>query len=183
MFEMLLKCIGVVSKLRPVKVAVLKDLGRAPVDGDFINLSRGQEVDLPRWLGEVLLRLNYVELRQQVLSIDDVSKYLMSEKGLSKSSLTKLREDFYYQIKELLSKSRSSLISVDSAIGVIRLESNIRDLIRLRVNKIVSIALLGAKVDKFEDNLTSEELLLFRLLNELINSWVNNLIKGVGEHH
>ncbi len=178
MFELLLRCIEVASKLRPVKVAVLRDLGRAPVDGDFINLSRGQEADLPRWLSGALLRLNYVELRQHALGIDDVSKYLMSEKGLSKSSLTKLREDFYYQVRELLSRSRSSLVSVDSAIGVIRLESNVRDLIRLRVNKIVSTALLGAKIDKFEDSLTYEELLLFRLLNELINSWVNSLIKG-----
>ncbi|MEM2376201.1 MAG: hypothetical protein QXZ10_01110, partial [Sulfolobales archaeon] len=61
----------------------------------------------------------------------------------------------------------------------IRLESNLRDLIRLRMNKIVSIATLNARLEKLEENLTIEELLLFKLLNDLLSSWLNQLAPEV----
>lgn len=178
MFELVLRGTNVASKLRPVKVAVLKDLGRVPVDGEITNIAKGQETELPRWLGEVLSKLNYVELRHQQLSIDDVSRHLVGERRLSKSSLTKLRDDFYSQARELLAMAKSSLTDVDSAIGIVRLESNLRDLIRLRVSKIVGTALIGAKVEKFEDNLTLEEAVLFKLLSEMISLWANGILRG-----
>jgi DNA replication factor GINS len=173
MFSSMLSVVNVINDLRGVKVAVLKDLGRLLIDNDVMNVSRGQEIELPKWLATVLARLNIVELKYSPLTIDDVSKYLITEKSLSKSAISKLRNDFYIESRELLSRVKSSSLDADSAITAIRLESNLRDLIRLRLSKILSVATLGIKVEKFEDNLTLEELLLLKLLNELISTWLN----------
>jgi len=169
----MLSVVNVINDLRGVKVAVLKDLGRLLIDNEVMNVSRGQEIELPKWLATVLARLNIVELKYSPLTIDDVSKYLITEKSLSKSAISKLRNDFYIESRELLSRVKSSSLDADSAITAIRLESNLRDLIRLRLSKILSVATLGIKVEKFEDNLTLEELLLLKLLNELISTWLN----------
>lgn len=178
MLELMLRSVNAIDKLRLVKVAVLRDLGKVPLDGEVVSMAKGQETELPKWLGLVLSRFGYVELRHQQLNVDDVNKYLMSEKGLSKSTLTKLREDFYIQVRELLTRARSNIADVDSIIGIVRLESNLRDLIRLRLNKIVGTALIGAKVEKFEENLTLEEVILFKLLNEVLNQWLNMVLRG-----
>ena len=83
---------------------------------------------------------------------------------------------FYHEAKELLNKVKSdSIPNIDAAISAVRLESNLRDLIRLRLNKIISMASLGIKVEKFEDNLTIEELVLFNLLTRIISEWLNQL--------
>jgi len=176
MFDMMLRCASIVSELKHVKAVVLKDLGKVPLDGEVTTITRGQEVELPKWLANFLATLGYVELREQHLTIDEVSRDLMSEKGLGKSSLVKLRDDFYSEAKELLSRVKSgSLSNIDAAINAVRLESNLRDLMRLRLNKIVSIASLGVKVEKFEDNLTIEELVLFNFLTRIISEWLNQL--------
>jgi len=169
----MLSVVNVINDLRGVKVAVLKDLGRLLIDNEVMNVSRGQEIELPKWLATVLAKLNIVELKYSPLTIDDVSKYLITERSLSKSAISKLRNDFYIESRELLSRVKSSSLDADSAITAIRLESNLRDLIRLRLSKILSVATLGIKVEKFEDNLTLEELLLLKLLNELISTWLN----------
>ncbi len=173
MFSSMLSVVNVINDLRGVKVAVLKDLGRLLIDNEVMNVSRGQEIELPKWLATVLAKLNIVELKYSPLTIDDVSKYLITERSLSKSAISKLRNDFYIESRELLSRVKSSSLDADSAITAIRLESNLRDLIRLRLSKILSVATLGIKVEKFEDNLTLEELLLLKLLNELISTWLN----------
>lgn len=178
MLELMLRSVNVVDKLRHVKVAVLRDLGKVPLDGEIVNMVKGQETELPKWLCLVLSKFGYVELRHQQLGVDDVSKYLMSEKGLSKSTLTKLREDFYIQVRELLTRAKSNIADVDSVMSIVRLESNLRDLTRLRLNKIVGTALIGAKVEKFEENLTLEEIVLFKLLNEMLNQWLNIVLRG-----
>ncbi|MCC6022616.1 MAG: hypothetical protein LM560_05835 [Desulfurococcaceae archaeon] len=173
MFSLMLSMVNVINDLRNVKVAVLKDLGRLIIDNEVMNVSRGQEVELPKWLATVLAKLNIVEFKYGPLTIDDVSKYLVTEKSLSKSAISKLRDDFYIESRELLSRVKSSSLDADSAIIAIRLESNLRDLIKLRLNKILNIATLSVKVEKFEDNLTLEEQLLLKLLNELISTWLN----------
>ncbi len=175
MFDLLLRIVDVIHYLKSVKAVVLKDLGRIPVDGDVVTVSRGQEVELPRWLAKALSDLGVVEFRHTPTTPDDVSKYLISEKSMGKSSMTKLREDFYHEIRELLSTVKASSVDADTAMAAIRLESNLRDLIRLRINKIVSVTTLSAKLERFEENLTIEELLLYRLLNDLLSSWLNQL--------
>ncbi|MEM0361572.1 MAG: hypothetical protein QXH57_04405 [Sulfolobales archaeon] len=175
MFDLLLKTVNAVYDLRNVKAVVLKDLGKVPIDGDVVTVSKGQEVELPRWLARTLSELGVVEFREPPITSDDIGKYLISEKSMGKTSLTKLREDFYHEVKELLSRIKTSSIDADSAIAAIRLESNIRDLIRLRINKIVNVTVLHARLERFEENLTLEELLLHRLLNDLLTSWLNQL--------
>ncbi|MEM4520053.1 MAG: hypothetical protein QXD94_06420 [Sulfolobales archaeon] len=179
MFDLLLATINTVYSLKNVKVVVLKDLGKLPINGEVTTVSRGQEIDLPRWLANALSELGATEIKYHPTTPDDVGKYLISEKSMGKSSLAKLREDFYRDVKDLLSRVKSSSIDADSAIAAIRLESNLRDLIRLRMNKIVSIATLNARLEKLEENLTIEELLLFKLLNDLLSSWLNQLAPEV----
>lgn len=176
MFSLLLSIVDVLYDLMSVRTVVLKDLGKVPVDGDVVSISRGQEVELPRWLARALSELGVIEFRYSLLTPDDVSKYLISEKGMSRSSLTRLKEGFYHEARELIGRVKASSVDADSAIAAIRLESNLRDLIRLRVNKITNATVLGTKVEGFEENLTIEELLLYRLLNSLLSSWLNRLL-------
>lgn len=179
MFDLLLTTTKVIYDLKSVKVAVLKDLGKLPINSDVSAVSRGQEVELPRWLAKKLSELGVVEVRLRPTTPDEVGKYLISEKSVGKSSINKLRDDFYYEVKELLSRVKSSSVDADSAIAAIRLESNLRDFIRLRMNKIISLTVLNTTRERIEGNLTIEELVLFKMLNDLLSSWLNQLAPKV----
>ncbi len=165
--------------LTPVRVAVLKTIGKVRVEGRWESFEKGDEASLPLWLAEGLRMSGYVEPREQELTDSDVGKYLMVEKGLKSNEFTALRERFYLEARELLKRLREGGTSKsEDVLRAIKLEGNLSDLLRIRVRKIVQIAFLGGKVEEFADRLLPEEVALFSLIREALIEWDKEVLRG-----
>ena len=167
--------------LRPVRVAVLKDLGRIPTNEGWERLSRGEERELPYWIASALQGRGFVEIREQRLSDVDIGKHLVVEKSMSRGELSKLKENFYFEARELMWKLKEhGGLGTEKLLQVMRLEADFKDIITLRLNKIVNIVLLGAKLEDYDDSLLVEEKILFQHLGDLLSSWVKGVVEGGG---
>ncbi|MCD6324549.1 MAG: DNA replication complex GINS family protein [Desulfurococcales archaeon] len=167
--------------LTPVRVAVLKSLGKVKVEGRWEAFEKGDEASLPLWLSEELRKLGYVDPREQELTDSDVGKYLMVEKGLKSNEFASLRERFYLEARELLKELREGAPKrSEDVLRAIKLEGNLSDLQRIRTRKIVQIAFLGGKVEEFADKLLPEERALFTLIREMLSEWSAEVL-GSGE--
>jgi len=164
--------VNVYHELSSVRVAVLKDLGRVRVEGGWETFNRGDEASIPLWAFRELRRHGYVDIREQPLADSDIGKYLMNEKSLKGNKFTPLRERFYLEVKELLRALKESPTRTsEEALRKIRVESNLSDLIRIRLRKIVQIAFLGANLEDYMGLLLPEERVLLLLLKEIIAEW------------
>ncbi len=165
--------------LDEVKVAVLRDLGHVRSEDGWELISRGEEASLPLWLALTLESKGYIELRDQRISDVDISKYLLIEKSLKGSEFLKLKNTFYVETSELLSKLRKLASKEDMRevlLRLVRVEADLKDLIRMRLRKIVQIALLGKEPEDYFQSLLLEERVLLRKLSETIKQWMKVVI-------
>jgi len=179
MLKIMLDVVRAYQDLSPVKVAVLRDLGRVRIEGGWETFVKGDEANLPYWLAKELLRAGYVDLREQKITDTEVGKYLMIEKGLKSSEFTSLKERFYMEIKEILKNFKElSTKSSENVLRRMRFESNVSDLVRIRLRKLVQIAFLKEEVSEFLDKVLPEERLLLLTLNEFIGEWLQEVLKS-----
>jgi len=165
--------------LSTVRVAVLKDLDSVRTEAGWESFIRGDEAGIPLWQAAALSRRGYVELREQPLTDGDVAKYLMIERGLKGGEFHRLRERFYFEVRDLLRRARENAkSSPEGMLKVIKLESNVTDLVRVRLRKIVQIAFLGGKPEDFIDSLLMEERALFMVMKDLIDSWEGEVTRS-----
>ncbi len=173
---------SIYDDLEEVRVAILKDLGRVKLPHGWERLERGAEIRLPAWLAESLEAVGAVEVRESRLSEIDVTKYLLEERDLPRGSLVKLRTRFYAEVKRLMKSVKEAQMSardVSSIPKLVKLEADIRDLIKLRLNKIAHIALLGGKLEDIENSALLREIYLLLSLRKLVNEWMEG--SGNGE--
>ncbi len=161
-------------ELSPVKVAVFRDLGKLSVGESTELLSKGVEATIPFWLAELLSRDGSVEIKENTLETRDVAMALISEKGGGERDFTKLKPRFYPEARRLLSKVReASLKEPEAAVSLIKLESNLDDLIQYRLRKLTKIAVLSREeeADEYMDKVLIEEAVFLKTLKALISEW------------
>ena len=165
------------QELSPTRVAILKDLGRVRVEGGWETFAKGDEASLPLWLVKELIKAGYADLREQKLSDAEVGKYLMVEKSLKSGEFSPLKERFYMEVKELLKEFKESPIKTsEDALRKMRLESNVSDLVRIRLRKLVQIAFLKGEVSEFMDKILPEEKVLLNALSDVISEWLREVL-------
>ncbi len=159
--------------LNDVRTAVLRDLGSIRIGNDWINVRRGEEVSIPLWLADILESRGSVEIKEQKLSDVDISKYLLIERGLKSSEFQKLKPSFYFEIKTLLKrmKERGSEHIETYIMRLARTEADVKDLIRIRMRKLVQIALLSKKPEEYMPLVLIEERILLNELIKDIRGW------------
>lgn len=178
MFDSLLGLVMCLHKVSPVKVAVLKDLGKFTWSEGSEILSRGSEASLPYWLAKVLSEGGYVDIREPTTTYQDVAKALVTEKGLKESEFSQLRSRFFVEVKDLFkSLKKESVSNPDTAITLVKLESNSDDLIQLRLRKLLRLVLLsGDNIDEYLDKVLPEERVLLTIVHTLVNIWRKKVI-------
>ena len=102
-FSELLELIELSYKLERVRVMVVKDYGSLEIDGVVYELRRGTEIELPRWIAEVLEEAGIVEVLETGLGLEDIARIHFSTHSVkSMRELERLPENFYIQAKEYL---------------------------------------------------------------------------------
>ncbi|MCD6084218.1 MAG: DNA replication complex GINS family protein [Desulfurococcales archaeon] len=169
--------------LSPVRVAVLRDLGRVRTEGGWEVFSRGEEAFLPLWLAKELERKGFVEIRETPLTEVDMAKYLIVERSHPRGKFQSLKERFYLEARELYRKLKAKIeekrMSAKDLLASIKVEADLQDIVNIRVSKIIQVALLGGKLEDFEEQLLLEEKVLFNCAKNLVDSWVREVLGDV----
>ncbi|MEO3992997.1 MAG: hypothetical protein QN229_01635 [Desulfurococcaceae archaeon TW002] len=161
-------------ELSPVKVAVFRDLGKLTVGSSTELLSRGVEASIPFWLAELLSKDGSVEIKENMLEPREVAMALISERGSDEKDFAKLKSRFYLEIRKLIRKTReASTKEPEAAVSLLKLESNLDDLIQYRLRKITKIAVLSTEgeIDEYLDKVLIEEGTLLKILKSIISGW------------
>jgi len=158
-----------------VRVLALRDLGRLPIDREWIEVRRGDEVSLPLWLALELSRRGFVELREGGLRDTELHRYQLLERGSKGGKLAEVREDVYLAAGLALGKlyregSGESLVKAD------RMKSVLANLLEMRLGKLVNAVISVG--DKQPSEITSvlEEMLLFKLLRRALEVWKSSVV-------
>jgi hypothetical protein len=160
-----------------MRVAILRSLDRVKTAEGWESVTRGQEATFPFWLAARLQEKGLVEIRENLVTPEDLSKSLMVEKGLSRGVLSKLRESFYYEARDVLNKVKEEGDREPSKLlTIMRIEADFYDLARLRLMKLISMASLGGSPEKVTENMLVEERVLFNALKRHIEGWFNEVV-------
>ena len=169
--------------LSPVRVAVLRDLGKVRTESGWEVFNRGEEAFLPLWLAKELEKRGYVEIREGHLSEVDLAKYLIVERSLPRGKFQNLKDRFYLEARNLYRRLKSEIkekqLSAKDLLAAIKVEADLKDIISIRMNKIIQVALLGGKLEDFEEQLLLEEKILFNYAKDLFNVWFKEVLGDV----
>ncbi len=168
--------------LSEVKTAVLRDLGKLKVGDEWISVRRGEEISLPMWLALILETRGSVEFREQRVSDVDISRFLLIEKGLKSSEFQKLKPTFYLDVKTLLNRlKRLDKERIETyLLRYARAEADVKDLIRIRLRKIVQIALLSKNPEEYMPSILLEERVLLTELIKDLRGWLKEVSGNAG---
>lgn len=187
MAEVYVDAVRAARKLAPVSAAVLKSLGRVPFAE--VELSRGAEVELPRWAAEVLEERGFVEIRREVKDPGDVGRVKFSEEDLQRRggfALARVGYDFYLEAEDLVRRLETrigagGIRSAEAASDLERLVKSLGRVVEMRVQKILFAALLQReKSQDVERNMSSEERVFYRLVSGDLEDFVKKIRVGGG---
>ncbi len=145
----------------------------------FIELSRGAEYALPRWVSEILVNEKYARYREEGFDVEKLSSIAYNEESaVKKLQLMKIPRYFYMMIKkdieDLLKKLESS-----GNIALLEEYKQREDLYytigRIRVRKILNFLLLPSIPQEIADKMSEEEKLLYIVLKDSLSSWMKSL--------
>jgi len=174
-FSELLELIELSYKLKPVRVMVVKDYGSLEIDGATYELRRGTEVEIPRWIAEVLEEAGVVEVLETGLGLEDIARIHFSTHSVkSVRELERLPENFYMQAKEYL---RELDARIRRELNPILLEEKQKaelylvEIIGRRLSMIVQVLRSFASLVEVYERFSEEEKLLADVLRGLIEEW------------
>lgn len=165
---------------KQVKVTITKPLDDLVIAGrDLASIPKGQDVTLPLWAAEALIKANMAIARESSkLSYEDFQKILWKEQR--ETQLQKLPEDFYFLAKELLNslheRAKKETRSLDNVRELAQFETLLRDIVSVRLSKIVKISLRGNDVPAITNLMPSEEGWLHHRLTALLRSWERGIL-------
>ncbi|MCC6061345.1 MAG: DNA replication complex GINS family protein [Desulfurococcaceae archaeon] len=163
----------------PVRVMVLKDIGKTGFTD--IDLVRGVEIDLPRWVAETLENKEYVKIIRNVKSSDDVNRIRFQEERRSEGSkyeLHKIPPNLYYEIRRLIREYEKKIDSKDPRVfqEIEKLKKSFEKILSLRYKKILYYIQVSENIDEeLEKRMTLEEKIFYRLFLRNIHKWINSI--------
>jgi len=181
--ELYIEAIRASRRLAPVPVAILRSMGRTPFAD--VELIRGAEVELPRWLAEVLEARGAVEVRREVRGSSDVSRVRFSEEDYVKRgglAVARVPYDFYIEADRVLRELEDRVRRGGSPEDLRELETlrkALEKVASIRVQKILLASVLHSeRSSELEKSLSAEERVLYRVIDEDVKHWLRTALGG-----
>ena len=138
----------------------------------------GQEVEVPYWSARELVQLGYAKFRDEdVLTYNALSKIHWRETIPASRQLPALQTNFYCLLRRHLTylqqQSKADQVKLRE---LERTESLVRDIVNCRIRKIVSLAASPTPTEEILQGLSSEERILYKVLNQTIADWKSKLL-------
>lgn len=167
-----------------VRVIVLKDHEDIMLPGTTIQLKRGTEITIPRWISKILEEKGVVEVKDTPMNINELGRYSFLEMHARTTSATlqKLPIDFYQKLRDYLEKLKENIAHKPSPELVDeyrKARSYTYDILRIRLGRILALVQAGAESGEIREEinkLTPEELILYKTIRKLLEEWQKETI-------
>ncbi|MEM2123062.1 MAG: hypothetical protein QXE79_05460 [Candidatus Bathyarchaeia archaeon] len=164
---------------RHVRLKLLDDIPRLSVAGLTIEGLKGQEMEVPLWIAEEFERSGKGEILSEEFGLRDLAKAHWREVLPSSRHLSRLEEDFYFNLRRFLNRlKRESEGNLENMKALEKAYSMARDIVNCRMRKLASIAASEAAKEEVAKNLTLEERLLYESLKVKISGWSIRILEG-----
>ena len=174
--ESLLEDMDYDNKLRTVKVLANQDLNRIEMGSYILEAtSRGSTIEVPRWLAEILASERLVTFQDSDVELE-LYKALSLGKIQGSLQLSSLRNDFYPQMRALGAIYRRDKEREDRE----KFAVAARDLITIRVRKLLSLAALSVPPLDIEGQIPKEERVLYERVRDLVRLWRDSALGDMG---
>jgi hypothetical protein len=156
----------------PVKVEVLSDLDDGILNKYGLkNVKKGDTIEVPLWVAETLEDLGLGKSVEEGFELE-LFRILNREKLQGQYKLSPIKSDFYLKLRRYLIKLGKN--ASNEAFNKIHIYA--QDLITLRLNKIISLAISASNIDQISSSMTPEELVLYREVRELVTLWKRTML-------
>lgn len=171
-----------------VKVAVIGQNVRAFLEDDFVELIRGAEFVLPRWLAEELDNRKLVSLQDDGVDEKNISTIAFAESSIAGkrgiSELYELKGYFYslvrYQIRKIFNKyAESPSIEAVNMISksLKKMIDDANSIQKSRLRKIINLLNAPTIEPKLTAKMSEEEKLLFESIHTFLKSYSGGVFK------
>jgi hypothetical protein len=167
-------------KNKQVKVTITNPTEDLVIAGkDLSSIGKGKDVQLPLWAAETLIKASIAATQEDLkLSYKDFENILWKEQ--LETPLQRLPEDFYVLAKELMGsyqeKANRETRDLDSVRKLSQFETLLRDIVCIRMSKIVKVALRGGDSSGSTSPMTDQEAWLYQRLTKLLKTWESGII-------
>jgi hypothetical protein len=156
-----------------VQVKILKDINGL-LEREFnFTLKKGQEKNVSLWIATELVRQGYAKLKENFIELSELHNILKKEGEAH--ALQPIDEDFYLKVREQLKFLKQIIESPTAQQSYEKIEALIRDILSMRLFKILKIASQTRNTRDFTDYMTKEERILFQELSSLCIQWKDRL--------
>ena len=161
------------------RINFLKDYPETRISDRVLGPYRmGQEVELPLWIAQHLVEMGYAKFRDdEQLTLNTLSTTHYKETLPASKQVPRLSRSFYFQVRRLIRNLRiQELKDRAKARDLDKAQALARDIVAIRVKKIVSLAASGEQATELTSNLTVEEQALYEKVREAVDSWKKDIL-------
>ncbi len=141
-------------------------------------VEKGREIDVPRWVADVLTSTNMAQLKDPALSVPDLQKALWRETG--EPVLQSLTPNYYFQVRtaiDYLARQNKKAPNNVRLAAQTKMETLLRDLITNRLLKLMKLSLREERIRETKKKMTEEERWLFDRLVNLLRNWQKQVME------
>jgi len=167
----------------PVKIIVNRACPEIELAGLKVGpFQEGKEYEVRFWIARELENAGIARLREEeLLNLVKLNKIHWKERVQSAQQISSLFEDFYPRLRRYLADlKREAVKKPEKMRDYDKARSLSRDIINLRLKKIVSLASAPAQTNQVLNNLTREERVIYKSLYKTISEWRTEILKTKG---
>jgi hypothetical protein len=162
-----------------VRIVVTREIPETSRSAKLSTAKVGQEIEVPYWTAKELVQLGFARFREEdTLDYNSLSRIHWRETIPASRQLPSLQPSFYCLLRRHLSElhqlSRQDQVKLRE---LERTESLVRDIVNVRIRKIVSLAASPTPSEELLQGLTHEERVLYSILNRTIQEWKAKLLE------
>ncbi|MET1128077.1 MAG: hypothetical protein ABWW70_02020 [Thermoproteota archaeon] len=163
-----------------VRVIVLRNLPPVTIDGTTYDLRKGVELEMPRWLAEILQAEGVVEKSGLEISLEDAARVHFSAMNMrSPSDLEPLPRHFYVSLKKQIERldrairERPTISDIELRHKLVQFLSEI---VERRLMMILYSIRSPAVLAELSSRLSPEEQLIQQLVYRSIEVWRERIL-------
>ena len=169
-----------VFKNTPVKIIVNRNCPEIKLAGLKVGpFQEGKEYEVRFWIARELEKAGIARFREEeLLDLVKLNKIHWKERVQSTQQIAFLPEDFYPRLRRYLADLKTGAIKKPEKMRDYEKARRLsRDIINLRLKKIVSLASAPAQTAQILRNLTKEERVIYERLHAIISEWRTRILK------
>jgi len=162
-----------------IPVKCLKTMEEFDIGAKKVKLVKGLKIKMPFWLATFLQKEGYIEL-EEIGEFDFPGLYRLAIKEGENIDLQKINNFFYIIMKQMFDDYEKKGKAVPYRQKE-SLEIKLRDIMTMRLSKIIKIAGKGKNITTQIRNMSPEEKWLYDSISEFIEKW-KSMVKSSNDN-